>query len=153
MPFHHTKKKLYHKNVFVFQTCWLPWRTFKPWSDIFILYFKNKYSSFFFVVWLPAFVTDLFCVLRAVPSFPMVIYHVHGVDGGVVTGCGEASIVGGPSVTHADKGGHWTGSLYVDDQIAIAHTRSVGRRHPARLLPIFTFFWTFVQPQLGSQFR
>lgn len=75
-------------------------------GDIFILYFKNKYSSFFFVVWLPAFVTDLFCVLRAVPSFPMVIYHVHGVDGGVVTGCGEASIVGGPSVTHADKGGH-----------------------------------------------
>ena len=47
MPFHHTQKKLYHKNVFVFQTCWLPWRTFKPWSDIFILYFKNKYSSFF----------------------------------------------------------------------------------------------------------
>ena len=67
---------------------------------------KINIHHFFVVVWLPAFVTDLFCVLRAVPSFPMVIYHVHGVDGGVVTGCGEASIVGGPSVTHADKGGH-----------------------------------------------
>ena len=77
------------------------------------------------------------------------IYHIHGVDGGVIPGGGDAAIIGRSSVAHADKGGHRARRLDVDDQIAVAHSRSAGRRHPPRLFPVFAF----LRPFLGSHRR